>query len=48
MVQVDWSECQYNSGLTNCEHHCDKEADMVSSSVMIDICNNGSVDTGVR
>ena len=31
MVQVDWSECQYNSGLTNCEHHCDKEADMVRS-----------------
>ena len=47
MVQVDWSECQYNSGLTNCEHHCDKEADMVSSSIYY-ICNNGSVDTGVR
>ena len=27
--QVDWEVCQYNSGLTNCEHHCDKEPDMV-------------------
>ena len=48
MVQVDWSECQYNSGLTNCEHHCDKEADMVRSSVMIVICNNRNIAKGVR
>ena len=29
ILQVDWDVCQYNSGLTNCEHHCDKDPDMV-------------------
>ena len=28
-MQVDWDVCQYNSGLTSCEHHCDKDPDMV-------------------
>jgi len=27
--KVSWSQCQYNSGLTNCDHHCDKTPDLV-------------------
>jgi len=49
--KVDWSECQYNSGLTNCEHHCDKEPDMVCGNdgrtyinlcyLMVENCQKG-------
>lgn len=26
---VDWANCRFNSGKTTCQHHCDKEPDMV-------------------
>ena len=50
-LQVDWSDCQYNSGLTNCEHHCDKTPDMVCGNdgrtyinlcyLMVENCQKG-------
>ena len=27
---VGWENCRFNSGLSTCKHHCDKEPDMVS------------------
>ena len=27
---VGWENCRFNTGLSTCQHHCDKEPDMVS------------------
>ena len=51
LLQVDWTDCQYNSGLTNCDHHCDKTPDLVCGNdgrtyinlcyLMVENCQKG-------